>query len=81
MQMTQAIILITGAIAIWLSQCSGLAARRWACLVGLAGQPFWLVSTWDSGQWGMLALSVFYTVAWLNGVRVYWWRDLTSTPN
>ncbi|MDC0003769.1 hypothetical protein OAE19_05150 [Porticoccaceae bacterium] len=50
--MTQAIILITGALAIWLTQQSNQAWQKYACLIGLAGQPFWLWSTYQSDQWG-----------------------------
>lgn len=47
------------------------APLRWraaAPFVGIAGQPFWLWATWDAGQWGMLGLSIAYTLAWGRGV-------------
>ena len=34
---------------------------RAGALLGLLAQPFWLVSTWLSGQWGMFLLSLVYT--------------------
>jgi hypothetical protein len=70
--MVQAVILLSGALAIWLTQVGSLKASRVACLIGLAGQPFWLYATCNAGQWGMFLLSVFYTGAWLMGVRTYW---------
>ncbi len=33
--------------------------RAWT--VVLAGQVFWLVSTWSASQWGMFLASVVYT--------------------
>jgi hypothetical protein len=69
--MIQAAILVTGALAILLTQMSPDAAH-YACLVGLIGQPFWLRATWRARQWGMWALSVFYTGAWLLGVWLNW---------
>jgi hypothetical protein len=70
--MTQAVILISGALAIWLTQMGSVVAQKWACIVGLLGQPFWLRATYLKSQWGMLALSVFYTGAWVFGVWTYW---------
>lgn len=72
--MVQAVILLSGAFAIWLTQLGSLKASRAACLIGLVGQPFWLYATYSAGQWGMFLLSVFYTGAWLMGVRTYWFK-------
>lgn len=68
----QTIILITGGLSIWLTQCSHEKTRRWACIVGLAGNPFCLISTYNSGLWGMFLLTLFYSAAWLNGVWAFW---------
>ncbi|MDB4309149.1 hypothetical protein N9913_02445 [Porticoccaceae bacterium] len=76
--MTQAIILITGALAIWLTQQSNKTWQKYACLIGLAGQPFWLWSTYQSGQWGMLLLSIFYTYTWMLGIYNHWITKLTK---
>lgn len=70
--MVQGVILLSGALAIWLTQLGSRRASRAACLIGLVGQPFWLYATWSAEQWGMFALSVFYTGAWLVGVWNYW---------
>lgn len=68
--MMQAIILLTGALAIWLVNDPDIRIRRLGAVIGLCGQPFWLWSTWQVGQWGMFALSLFYTVAWVRGLLV-----------
>jgi hypothetical protein len=73
----QALILITGAIAVWLSQDHREQPRRYACLFGLAGQPLWIYSTAQAELWGMLVLSVIYTAAWWKGFLVHWWRRTT----
>lgn len=44
-----------------------LTAKRWAPVVGLAGQPFWLYSTGAAGQWGMFALCCAYTAIYARG--------------
>jgi hypothetical protein len=67
-------IAVCGVTAIALSQSSRDEVRRWACLFGLAAQPFWFWTTATHGQWAIFALSFFYTAAWLKGVRTYWWR-------
>lgn len=69
----QVIIAVTGLIAIWLTQDEG-QNRKYACLFGLAGQPFWVYAAWVAQQWGILILTIFYTLAWLKGIKTYWWK-------
>lgn len=66
----QAVIALTGAAAVWLITREA-PWSRWGFVVGLIGQPFWLVSTAASGQWGMFALSLLYLWIWADGV----WRE------
>ena len=61
-----------GVAAVWLSQDPRPAVRRYACLFGLAGQPFWFYATWSSEQWGMFALCFLYSWAWFTGLRQHW---------
>lgn len=63
-----------GVAAVYLAQDERTSRRRWACLFGLAGQPFWFFETIGAAQWGMVALSVVYTLAWLRGAHTYWWK-------
>lgn len=70
----QIAIALTGVVAIVLVQSKSENLRRYACLFGLAGQPFWFYSAWQSAQWGVFALCVLYTMAWGNGVLVHWLR-------
>lgn len=70
--MEQIAIAITGVVAIWLSQDSRDSWRKYACLFGMAGQPFWFYSAYTAEQWGILILCVFYTWAWFKGVRLHW---------
>lgn len=79
----QAIIAITGALSIWLTQDPRLSWQRWAPIAGLVGQPFWLVATWASAQWGMFALTLVFTAAWLRGLNRHWlepWRNRAAKP-
>jgi hypothetical protein len=40
--------------------------RKWAPVIGLAGQPFWFLATVPNAQWGMVALCVGYTLVYIN---------------
>lgn len=70
--MIQTAILLLGGLAIWMTHSPGEQARRYAPIVGLVSQPFWLVETFNAAQWGMFALSVWYTAAWLRGINREW---------
>lgn len=67
-------VIVQGAIVFFSGAAIWIVARRepwakWGWVLGLAGQPLWLWSTWHTQQWGMFLLSVFYTWAWISGIR------------
>ena len=64
-----------GVVAVALSQDHKASRRRYACLFGLAGQPFWFYAAWHSQQWGIGLITVFYTLAWSRGVWFQWLRS------
>ena len=68
----QIAIAFTGVIAIWLTQSKSASMRRFACIFGLSGQPFWFYSAITAEQWGIVVLCCFYTLAWARGVRNNW---------
>lgn len=72
--MEQIAIAMTGAVAVWLSQDRRAERRKWACVLGILGQPFWFYATWKAEQWGMFCLCFVYTWAWLRGVRTNWMK-------
>lgn len=49
--------------------------KRWGFIIGLVSQPFWLYETYMSEQWGMFAVSVFYTYSWCQGIYNYWIKE------
>lgn len=69
---TQIIIAFTGIVAICLTQTPGKDLQRWACIFGLAGQPFWFIAALDAEQVGVLFVSVFYSIAWCYGFWEHW---------
>lgn len=64
----QAALLGFSGAAIWLLNSKSSKARLCGGVIGIAAQPFWVLSFgWQ--QWGGLALVVWYTVAYLRGIR------------
>jgi hypothetical protein len=72
--MEQLGIAFTGLVAVWLTQHKQVAYRRFACIFGLAGQPFWFYSAYQGQQWGIFLLCIFYTMAWGHGIKTHWIR-------
>lgn len=70
--MEQLAIAMTGAVAVWLSQDKRADRRKWACVLGMIGQPFWFYATWKGRQWGMFALCFLYTWGWARGIWANW---------
>lgn len=68
----QTLIAVLGVGAVWLSQDRRAERRKYACIFGLLGQPLWFYTTWQAQQWGIFALSIIYTLAWIKGFQNYW---------
>lgn len=73
--MIQILIALFGLTSIWLAMGHNTTGRKWAPVIGLAGQPFWLVFAMDAAAWGLLALVAAYTAVYLRGVYVQWWQE------
>ncbi|MBB6578486.1 hypothetical protein HNP33_002568 [Comamonas odontotermitis] len=78
MQIDQIAIAVLGAAAAWLSQARSEAFRRWACIFGMLGQPFWFYASWNAEQWGIFVVSVLYALAWMKGLWNHWIRPTPS---
>jgi hypothetical protein len=68
----QIAIALFGVTAVFLSQDHRESCRRWACVFGLIGQPFWFYAAWSAEQWGIFALCFLYTYSWWRGFRLHW---------
>ena len=68
----QLVIAVCGITSIWLSQSASYQQRKWAPVVGLAAQPFWLIATLSAEQYGIAALTIVYTAGWARGLHTYW---------
>lgn len=69
---------LPGLTAIYFTQQPRAHLRRYACLFGLASQPFWFLTTIPNGQWGVVALNVVYTWLWGRSVYRLWVRKETT---
>ena len=78
--MEQIAIAFTGIVAIWLTQQKNEVLKKYACLFGLAGQPFWFYSAYNAEQRGIFVLSTFYTYAWYLGLKNNWFGSLAQIP-
>jgi hypothetical protein len=56
-----------GLSSLWMAMGRSAPARRWAPVVGLIGQPFWFAFAWQTGGWGLLALTCAYTAVYARG--------------
>lgn len=68
----QIAIAVFGASACWLSQDAKFERRKFACLFGIAAQPFWYYAAYKAQQWGIFLVCIPYTMAWIKGVYVHW---------
>lgn len=60
-------ILVCSCTSIW--AFAGTRHKRLGFVVGLLGQPFWLITTYEAGQWGAFIASLWFTA---NHVRGIW---------
>lgn len=67
-------IVIFGATAIFL--VSRLDKwKKWGYICGMIAQPAWYVTAYLGEQWGILAISIFYTYSWGQGIYNYWVKE------
>lgn len=70
--LTQCALAAFGLTALWMAMGHSARLRRWAPVVGLAGQPFWLLFAWQSSAWGLMVLAVAYSCVYARGAWVQW---------
>ena len=68
---SQILLLVSGASAIWFLTRKE-EWKRWGFIIGILGQPFWLYSAITNDQWGIIALTIFYTYSFAQGIYFYW---------
>lgn len=71
--LVQVAITAFGVAALVMAMSNHAGARKWAPVVGLAGQPFWVIFAVQTNAGGVLTLTVAYTFAYLLGLHSQWW--------
>lgn len=73
------LISLCGASAIFLSQSSHEERRKYACILGLIGQPAWFYTSYVSQNWGIFAVCFLYAFSWFKGLWSFWlkpwWKE------
>ncbi len=70
--MIQFALAFFGLTALYMATGSNPKARKLAPVVGLCGQPFWLIFAISTDAWGLCALSLAYTAVYIRGVFIQW---------
>lgn len=63
-----------GLTALFMATGMNPRARRWAPIIGLCGQPAWCIFAVSVDAWGLLVLSLAYTLVYIRGAVVQWRR-------
>lgn len=69
----QVAILIFGATAIWVVGRPE-SWSKYGFILGCCSQPFWIVTSFMNEQWGIFALSLWYSYSWAQGVHTHFFR-------
>ena len=72
--MIQFFMALFGLTSIYCAMGKSARLRKWAPIIGLAGQPAWAWFAWQSQAWGLGVLVLAYTLVYCNGIRVQWGR-------
>jgi hypothetical protein len=72
--LSQSIAVITGCWSMWLvnQKHEEHPNKRWACILGLISEPFWLYTLIFHGQWIAIIIKLFYTYSWSLGIYNFW---------
>jgi hypothetical protein len=61
------LLVCSGTVAL-LSGSKKETTRRVGFCFGVAGQPFWFLSAWFSGQWAICLLCFWYAFCYIRGI-------------
>lgn len=70
--MIQIALAAFGLTALWMATGHNPKLRKWAPVVGLCGQPFWLYFSMSAQAWGLFALSLTYSGVYVRGIWLQW---------
>ena len=70
--MNQLFMAAFGLSSIYMAMGNSPKLRKWAPIVGLAGQPFWAFFAWQTQGWGLAVLVLAYSAVYVRGIVVQW---------
>lgn len=70
--MIQLALAAFGLTALAMAMSHNPRARRWAPIIGLCGQPFWVLFALQADACGLLALSTAYSLVYAHGAWMQW---------
>jgi len=70
--MIQFLMAACGLTSIYCAMGDNPRLRKFAPIIGLAGQPAWAWFAWQSQAWGMGLLVAAYTLVYIRGIWVQW---------
>jgi len=53
--------------------------NKWGFVLGLASQPFWLLTSYLNKQWGVLFFSIVYVGSWTYGIYEWFFKNKNSS--
>jgi len=66
------IIVLSSILPIWLLNHDEFNKRKWAPVLGLIAQPFWLFVAIDSQVWSIAFTTIPFTIVWFQSYNKYW---------
>lgn len=54
---------------------------RWGYIVGLLSEPFWFLTAYINGQYGIMLLAIMYSYCYAMGIYNYWIKKENWPPD
>ena len=67
-------VCVLGLLAIWFLSHKQ-KWMRWGYIIGLASEPFWVMTVWGKGQPAILFMCAVYAYCYVRGIWNYWVKD------
>ena len=55
--------------------------NKWGFVAGLLSQPFWLLNSFISKEWGIFLVSIAYTISWSYGIYKWFFKENEKNNN